>query len=70
MQQNLDFDIYFIMVKTQNIQVVRPLKKDKDATVIQAKKIAEEYKVLPYYTVDKILDNKASNFSLSKKVGS
>lgn len=58
------------MGKNEKVQVVRPLRTEKDAVVLQARKITSEYKILPYAKVDKILDGKVSDFSLSKKAKS
>ena len=54
------------MTKNENIQVVRPIDKN-DKIVIQAKQITKQFRVLPYDKVDKLLDERATNFALSKK---
>ena len=47
------------------IQVFRQIDKN-DKTVLEALAITERFKVLPYYEVEKILDTKATDFSLSR----
>lgn len=47
------------------IQIVKPIDKD-DKMVIEAKRIAESVKILPYAEVERLLDKKASSFSLAR----
>jgi len=52
-------------MKKEKIQVVRQISKT-DKTVIEAKKITEKFKVLSYHESDKLLEKKATNFTLSR----
>jgi len=47
------------------IQIIKTIDNN-DKAVLEAIKITEQFKVLPYCEVEKRLDIKASNFSLSK----
>ena len=49
----------------RRIQVYRQIE-EQDKTVKEAIEIANNFKVLPYYVVAKILESKASNYSLAQ----
>ena len=47
------------------IQVLREIEP-QDKTVIEALEITKRFKVLPYHEVVRLLESKASDYSLSK----
>jgi len=47
------------------VQIVKPIGKN-DRAVIEAAEIAKRIKILPYPETEKLLDKKASNFSLAR----
>ena len=49
----------------KNIQIVKLVDKN-DKAVIQARQIAEKVKILSYPETEKLLDRKASDFSLAR----
>ena len=50
------------------VQIIKPVDAS-DKKVIEARRIAESVKVLPYSEVEKLLDKRASDFSLARAQG-